>query len=102
MRHFRRFKQITFRDKLQPVRNKIVNRAFPRAVGITTPKATIGLAGCRFRVELAVNFLVHLYTYIGLDFAWVLARNIDKLEYVTHLALPVLAVGYDLHRMEKP
>ena len=55
MRELGRLEQVAFVDQLQPVRDVVVDRAFPFAVGIAAGETTAGLAGRRLGVELPID-----------------------------------------------
>ncbi|MNI01578.1 hypothetical protein D3C73_544270 [compost metagenome] len=86
VRQIRRLHDAAFIRQLQPVRNIVVNRAFPFAIGVAAGQATVGL---RFRLGFRKGF-IDLYKLNFADlqrFLWrINALQVDKLiNILTHL-----------------
>jgi len=79
---FRRFKELAFVDQLQPVRDEVVHRAFPRAVWVAAGKAATGLLGGVGGVQAGINFLEHDLAGGGVDLGARIAADIHELIHV--------------------
>ena len=80
VRKLGRFEQFALLDQLQPVRNVIVHRAFPLAVGIAAGQTAAGLCGRRRTVVVTVDLAVVTDALFGGFLVRIAARYLEKLQ----------------------
>src|SRR5690606_35752263 len=93
------FQNVAFAGQFQPVRNKVVNRAFPFAVRVATAQATVCLLVHFFLIERLINFHKLAFTQLEGFFGRIFPAHIQKLEVIVqtlcHLEpLSLIPTGY--------
>ncbi len=80
--------QAALGDELQPVRDVVVHRALPLAVGVAATEAAVGLFLRVRRRHERVDFTEPMLADLGRRLGTVAARLLQEMEYVTHRHAP--------------
>ena len=85
MRKLRRLEQLAGIDQREPVRDVVVDRAFPFAEGIAAGQTTSGLLGGGLTVVLRIDLAKMPGARLDIELVGVAARGIEKLQvFVGH------------------
>ena len=87
MRELRRLEQLALVDQRQPVRNVVVDRAFPLAERVAAGQAAAGLLRGGLGAVLRIDFAKFPDAHFDRELVRIVARNFEKLQvFVGHAA----------------